>query len=179
MDCFGSWGFNTALTRQEQEKDEAMNLLLIITILQVVCENVERDTVFSQAKAKAVELGKPLLNAGCGQIKPIGGFPRAILESDVNLDISPMAVPRFVQSSVERIPYPDKYFGAAFCCHVLEHIDDLEQGLQELYRVADYVYIIVPSTIWPSTWLHTGHKRVFLDDKVVTFEKHKLLGRHE
>jgi len=144
-----------------------MNPLIIITVIQVLFERTERDGVFSQAKAKALELGKPLLNAGCGALKPIGGFPKAIRESDVNLDVEPQEVPRFIQGSVEQIPYPDKYFGAVFCCHVLEHIDNLDQGLAELYRVADYVYIIVPSSIWPSTWLHTGHKRVFLDDKVL------------
>lgn len=138
-----------------------MNPLLILSVIQVIVETDERNKVFDQAKARARQLGKPLLNAGCGTIKPIGGFPRAIKESNVNLDIVPQGVPRFTLASIENIPYPDKYFGAVFCCHVLEHIDNLERGLRELDRVADSVYAVVPRAIWPSSWLHGGHKRVF------------------
>ncbi len=143
-----------------------MNPLVVLTIAQVVFENGERDRVFAQARAKARRLRKPLLNAGCGALKPIGGFPRAILESDVNLDVASQDVPRFVLGSIEDIPYQDRYFGAVFCSHVLEHIEDLDAGLRELHRVADYVYVITPRAIWPRTWLQPDHRRVFAGDRV-------------
>lgn len=134
-------------------------------LLQVISENLEREKVFSEAKAKSIQTGKPLLNAGCGSIKLIGGFTRAILESDVNLDIDPREVPDFVQASIEDIPFPDKYFGVVFCCHVLEHVESLEAAKGELERVADYQFIITPSPIFPLSVLHPGHKRVFKDIK--------------
>ncbi len=143
-----------------------MNPLVVLTIVQAVFENGERDRVFGQAHARARRLRKPLLNAGCGALKPIGGFPRAIHESNVNLDIVPQDVPRFVLGSIQDIAYPDKYFGAVFCCHVLEHIEDLDAGLRELHRVADYLYVITPRAIWPRTWLQPDHRRVFAGDRV-------------
>lgn len=136
----------------------------ILTICQVVYENAERNEIFSRAKAKAIEVNKPLLNAGCGALKLIGGFPRAIRESDINLDVKYRDVPNFVLADIENIPYPDRYFGAAFCCHVLEHVDDWKGALAELYRVSDNVFVVVPEPVWPSTWLHPGHKRVFVGD---------------
>ena len=156
-----------------------MNGLLILSIVQVVFENDERARVFSQARAKAQEMRKPLLNAGCGALKPIGGFPRAILESDVNLDVTPQDVPRFALGSIEDIPYPDKYFGAVFCCHALEHIEDLDAGLRELHRVGDYLYVIVPRAIWPNSWLLPAHRRVFAGDRVYEkTERGWRIGHH-
>jgi len=144
-----------------------MHPFFILTITQVVFENVERAGIFQQARARALESGKPLLNAGCGELKTVGGFPRAILESDVNLDLVAQDVPRFTQAPIEDIPFPDKHFGAVFCCHALEHVDDLDLAIRELDRVADHVFVVVPRAVWPSSWLHPGHKRVFAGDRIV------------
>ena len=143
-----------------------MHPLLIYGIAGWVYEFAEREAVFIRAQAKANELGKPLLNAGCGGFKFIGAFPRGILESDVNLDVQPRDVPRFTLASVEEIPFPDKHFGAAFCSHVLEHTADWRKALAELHRVADHVYIIVPKAIWLGNWLNPQHQRFFVGDKV-------------
>ena len=143
-----------------------MHPLLIFGIAGYIYEFSEREAVFIQARAKADELGKPLLNAGCGGFRFIGGFPRGILESDVNLDIEPRDVPHFTLANLENIPYPDKYFGAVFCSHTLEHIDNWRRGLAELNRVSDNVYVIVPKAIWVSNWLNPTHKRFFLGDQV-------------
>lgn len=147
-----------------------MNPMIIITLIQVVSENLEREHVFEEARATANSMGKPLLNAGCGALTPIGGYPRAIYESDVNLDAVPQKVPRFVLASIEEIPYPTKYFGAAFCSHALEHVENYELAVLELHRVAYFVYIIVPESIWPSSWLHLGHRRVFRDGRVIPLD---------
>ena len=144
-----------------------MNPLIIFYICQVIYEANERETVFNKAKAKSMNSGKPLLNAGCGELRAIGGFPRAIYESDVNLDVVPRAVPRFTMASIEDIPYSDKHFGSVFCCHALEHVDNLDSALSELHRVADEVFIIVPKPVWMTTWVWPGHRRVFIGDKVV------------
>lgn len=136
--------------------------ILVFFLAGWTYEYLERENVFKQAKAKADELGKPLLNAGCEY------YWTAIYGSDVNLDNVPRDVPRFVLGSIEAIPYPDKYFGVAFCSHVLEHVDDYEKALAELHRVADFVYVITPLPISGMNWLHPGHKRFFVGDKVYT-----------
>lgn len=143
-----------------------MHPLLIYGIAGWVYEFFEREAIFSRAQNKASELGKPLLNAGCGGFKMIGSFPRGILESDVNLDITPRDVPRFTLASVEDIPFEDKHFGAVFCSHVLEHTADWRKALAELHRVGDHVFIVVPKGIWLGNWLNPTHQRFFVGDMV-------------
>jgi SAM-dependent methyltransferase len=137
-----------------------MHPVLVFLFAGWTFEYLERENVFRQAKTKADEVGKPLLNAGCDY------YWTAIYGSDVNLDNVPRDVPRFVLANIEAIPYPDKYFGAAFCSHVLEHVDDYEKALAELHRVAYYIYVITPLPTSAMNWLHPGHKRFFVGDKV-------------
>lgn len=113
-----------------------------------------------QARAYADSMGKPVLNIGAGTS---GSSFRAwllgpTLWGDVNLDIAVSADPRVQYGDVQRIPYPDKYFGAAIASHVVEHVDDPVRAVQELHRVADKVYILVPPWWAPHTWLHPGHQ---------------------
>lgn len=127
--------------------------------LQLLAEYRERELIFSEAKATANRLNKPLLNAGCGVT-----YWRAIKESDVNMDVVPQDVPNFVLGSIEDMSmFYDKQFGAVFCAHVLEHVDDLAKAKTELERVADYQFIITPSPLFLSSWLLPKHKRVFND----------------
>jgi len=129
--------------------------------LQLFAEQRERDLVFDEAKATANRLNKPLLNAGCGF-----KYWRAIMESDVNMDVVPQDVPNFVLGTVENMSmFSDKQFGAVFCVHVLEHVDNLARAKSELERVADYQFIVTPSPLFLSSWLLPKHKRVFNDTK--------------
>lgn len=139
-----------------------MNPLIIFLCAGYAYEYLEKVAVFNQAKTKAKELGKPLLNAGCGWY-----YRQAINESDINLDIVPRNVPNFVLAPVESIPFPDKYFGAVFCSHVVEHTENLETAMAELRRVSDFQFIIVPEPIWLNNWLNPSHRRVFVGDKVI------------
>lgn len=128
-------------------------------IWEPIVEVVEKELVFSEARATANRLGKPLLNAGCGIF-----FWRAINGSDVNMDVTPRDVPRFVLGSIEDMSmFRDKEFGAVFCSHVLEHVKDLERARSELERVADYQFIITPSPFFLSGWLSPWHRRIFND----------------
>lgn len=146
----------------------AIFLIAMFPFIWIACEYIyeydQKGKILKEAKMKAMELGKPLLNAGCGQL-----YWHAINEADVNLDNEARDVSRFVLASIEDIPYPDKYFGAAFCSHTLEHASDWRRGLSELHRVADNVYFIVPKPIWIGNWLNPNHKRVFANGKVWEF----------
>lgn len=147
-------------------------LIAIFPFIWIGCgyiyEYGEKGKILKEAKMKAMELGKPLLNAGCGQL-----YWHAINEADVNLDNKARDASRFVLASIEDIPYPDKYFGAVFCSHTLEHASDWRRGLSELHRVADNVYVIVPKPIWIGNWLNPYHKRIFANGSVFEFSSRR------
>lgn len=113
----------------------------------------------------ARSVGKPVLNVGAGTS---GSSVRTwllgpTLWGDVNIDIAaPRDVPpgpgRVSWGDAQRLPYLDKTFGSAIASHVLEHVRDPERMLDELHRVADRVYIIVPRWWAAHTWLHPGHR---------------------
>ena len=134
---------------------------MLLLLLQVLTEKRERGLVFNEAKVTSKRLNKPLLNAGCGLT-----YRGAILGSDVNMDVVPRDVPNFVLGNVEDMSmFNDKQFGAVFCAHVLEHVNNLAKAKSELERVADYQFIITPSPFFMLSWLLPKHKRVFNDTK--------------
>jgi len=109
---------------------------------------------FNTAKRAARASGKPLLNVGCKAVYTS--------ECDVNLDIVPRRVPRFVQGDIQDLHmFRDKQFGAVFASHVLEHVEDPDKALSELRRVAEGVFIISPLPLWPWTYLHPEHRWLF------------------
>jgi len=125
-------------------------------------ERSEREARWGDAVEHALAVGKPLLNIGCGY------DPRYV--GDVNIDIQEPGFelhPNYVQASIYSIPYPDKYFGAVFVSHVLEHLEDPAAAMSEMDRVADRTYICVPlpmnllSAFWP------GHRWIFMATQAV------------
>jgi ubiquinone/menaquinone biosynthesis C-methylase UbiE len=95
-----------------------------------------------------------LLNAGCGNA--------FIEQSDVNMDIAQKEVSNFIIGDVQNMwMFHDKQFGAVYASHVLEHVENPEETLEELHRVADSVFIITPLPCWPTAWLGPGHKWIF------------------
>jgi ubiquinone/menaquinone biosynthesis C-methylase UbiE len=54
------------------------------------------------------------------------------------------------QGSLDKIPYPDNFFSAATCFHVMEHIypELLDRSISEMYRVMrkhSLLYLIIPT----------------------------------
>ncbi len=110
--------------------------------------------VFREARRAARSVKKPLLNAGCKL-----HYTR---QSDVNLDIVPRNVPRFVRGDIQNMHmFRDKQFGAVYASHVLEHVENPDAALCELQRVADHVFVITPLPIYPWAWLHPEHRWIF------------------
>ena len=137
----------------------------------------QKASMFREARAKADELDLPLLNLGCSNwygytmLGPSAAkFPCArneiIARSDINADVVPRNVPRFMlvnQHSPYRIHLSDKSC-VAFVSHVLEHCEDPDEVLREIERVSVASYIIVPSICFPQTVLHPDHKWIFTGD---------------
>ena len=68
--------------------------------------------------------------------------------------------PLTVIGDIRDIPYPDKYFGAAFAAHIVEHMSTVQEGAQainELARVADRFWIVVPGKLQFQGIFHTDH----------------------
>jgi ubiquinone/menaquinone biosynthesis C-methylase UbiE len=53
--------------------------------------------------------------------------------------------PIFVEGTIERIPFPDKYFDTVICAHTLEHVINIQQCINELRRVCNKkLFIVLP-----------------------------------
>jgi len=120
-----------------------------------IFNEAEKAFVTRKAYEYARNRRKPVLDFGCGII------PRG----DYNLDIVPRKAKNFIviQSFEKpRLPFPDKFFASALCYHVLEHVNNPEHALNELNRVAERVFIITPNPMFWRTWLHLGHKWIFI-----------------
>lgn len=127
---------------------------------------MERHRKARLAREAAGVAGKPLLVVG----GPWGTNPlRRVFRvpshecGDICLDINPAACegcPALVEADIRQIPFGDGHFGAALASHVLEHlptVEDCEQAIRELYRVADQVFVASPSKAHILSWLHPGH----------------------
>jgi len=81
---------------------------------------------------------------------------------DVTIDITddiPTPCPIEV-CDVRQIHYSDKYFGACLCSHVLEHlgsIEDVYMAVNEMKRVSERTFIVVPGKYTVAAWLHPSH----------------------
>lgn len=130
-------------------------------------EHADRMSVFRQARAEADRLGKPLMNYGCGKIQPY------ISLSDINVDVVPRDAPNFVlvkhagpQSESINLPFNDNEV-ITYCSHVLEHVKDPNALMDELERISEKVYIVVPRVSNISAWLHPRHKRMYAFGTVI------------
>jgi hypothetical protein len=136
--------------------------LLVWEGLLQVAENNDRWAAYASARATANALQKPLLNIGCPRQYPFK-YPCG----DVCLDISEWRLSACqakqpTLGDVRRIPFPDGYFGAALCCHVLEHLataQDAQQAYKELHRVTNgKVFLALPTKLSMAAWVHPEHK---------------------
>ena len=117
------------------------------------------------AREYADSVGKPFLNVGAGtpnsslRVKLFG----PTLFGDVNCDLAasqttPCGPDTVCHCDASSLPYPDGYFGSALASHLIEHVDDPQAVAEELERVSDRVFVVVPKWWAPHTWLYTDHQ---------------------
>lgn len=97
-----------------------------------------------------------VLDVGCGEGFTLKRFQKAHLGGKLEgVEFSPRALAigrRFHpdlllrEGSIYQLPYEDGSFDMVLCAEVLEHLEDPEKALTELYRVTrKYVIITVPN----------------------------------
>ena len=133
-----------------------------------------------------------ILDVGCGS-KARGDVNVDLLVPDSlrgwNRNIS--AIKNFVKADVRALPFKDRSFDFVFCSHVIEHLDDEWEGINELKRVSrKYVAVVVPFVLFAPIvdliyhgwgyaqylrWLRIHHKHNWLVNPFKA-ESFKLLG---
>ena len=142
-------------------------------------ELLERQSTYNYAEQYAKSIDKPLVVIG-GNNHQVWGFNMRIPAhgpGDICIDKNADAClsGNFILADITDIPLPDKYAGAVFCSHVLEHlaaIDDAQRAMNELDRIADAVFICYPGKHNPMAWIHPDHHLwINMDDGIISFEQ--------
>ena len=81
-----------------------------------------------------------------------------------------------VYGNGEKLDFEDNSFDFVFCCHVLEHVDNPVQFLNEMFRVGKQGYLETPSLMGEYLAPKASHRWIIMviDDKIVMFEKDKI-----
>lgn len=94
-----------------------------------------------------------------------------------NIDLEPEDVPNFVQADVEKpLPFEDRQFGCVFASHVVEHLVNPDNALDEFTRIGDWVVVVLPHPLSLLGKLAHGHRHFFsLDDMKDMIHRHRRL----
>ena len=124
----------------------------------------------AQAERAGVELDRlRVLDVGCGS-RPYAPLFSPYADAYVGVDSDARTAPDIV-SGADEIPLEDGSFEVVICSQVLEHVDDPERVVAELYRLAApggrvlasthgvQVYHPSPQDLW--RWTHEGLARLF------------------
>ena len=94
---------------------------------------------------------KTLIDVGCGNgylLQQLAGTGPSLFGCDI-VDKAKDKPFRYVQASIDRLPFADKSFDVVTCCHTLEHIVDLAGAVAELRRIARrQLIVVVPCQRW-------------------------------
>lgn len=114
--------------------------------------------------ARSLVNNKGIINLGAGIHR--SAFALAVANSPevvVNVDLVPDGLSNYITVDLEETPWPfqDKEFDVAFMSHVLEHLENWEQALQEAQRIADYVVLVLPHPLSLAGHLSPEHRQHF------------------
>jgi len=139
---------------------------------------VDKDSLLIKRSYKVLEVGP-----GSNPTKRADVLVEKFLEDETHRRGAFRIFPhqKLVEADGENLPFRDKEFDYVICSHVLEHVNDPVRFIGEQVRVAGMGYIETPSLI--GEWLSPkkSHKWVILeiDDKIVMFEKERIIHRFE
>lgn len=141
-----------------------VGIIAIWETVEQIMEFKDRKDKYTAALNYSNSVGKPMLVAG----GPYGPWSRfwaipahgcGAVCLDLNAE-SCRGCDIAIVADIRKIPYSDKFFGAAFASHIIEHLPTVEDGkvaITELNRVAEKVFIAYPRKTSISAQLHPGH----------------------
>lgn len=94
--------------------------------------------------------GPRVLEVGCGKGYLTGllsaqGYAMTVADIVIQPEVQRITPPvRWVETSVEQLPFADAEFDTVVCTHTLEHVRNLTRAIAELRRVGRRMIIIVP-----------------------------------
>ncbi len=110
------------------------------------------------------------LNLGCGKdIRP--GY--------VNLDVVDYGGNDIHDINTFPYPFPDNHFDEIYCSHILEHIDNFNKVINELYRIAkpdSTMIVYAPFFLNTKYFGEPDHKIPF---SIRTFDNYEYLGNRK
>lgn len=111
----------------------------------------ERETDLNAASIAKIEAhvqGNNVLEVGAGAgfmaKRLCGKYTLTVADIVVNASLKHRDDIRWVECSVEALPFADKEFDTVICSHTLEHVRRLHVAIAELRRVAKRLVIVVP-----------------------------------
>jgi len=101
--------------------------------------------------------GTRILNVGCGNLK---------IKNAVNVDIDKNVKPN-VLADGRRLSFKDKVFDVAFAFDVVEHVENPEDLISELERVAKNVVIeVLDFDKCPKNWIEDPTHKYYFNEKI-------------
>lgn len=101
----------------------------------------------TDVKAKLLDIG-----TGNGEIASYLGQYYNVTSIDISDQREILSDYKFIQVKHEIIPLPDNSIDVVVSNHVIEHVQDAEQHLSEMYRVLKdngIIYLASPNRLWP------------------------------
>jgi SAM-dependent methyltransferase len=113
--------------------------------------HLERPTDLNESCIRTIlasVIGPRVLDIACGRGHLAFRIMKSSPVSVVGIDIAPPEIGsngrlQFLKGTLEKIPFPDRYFDTVVSAHTLEHVRNLDAAVNELRRVASRRLIIV------------------------------------
>jgi SAM-dependent methyltransferase len=110
--------------------------------------------------------GRTVLEVGCGRgyLSRILSRDYSVTATDIDVDsslVNQLPEVRFMEASVENLPFCDRSFDTVVCTHTLEHVPDIQAAVGELRRVMRKRLIIVVPKQRPYRYTYDLHVHFF------------------
>lgn len=146
---------------------------------------LDNDEPFRQMIYETIVPESRILDAGAGAGEIFSYNLREYVTEIVGVDLDPRVetnpqLHRGIRTDLTSIPVEDNYFDLVFCRYVLEHIENPQEFLQEIYRILKpggcfllltpnkWHYVSLASLLSPK-WFHNWYNRLRGRDEEDTF----------
>lgn len=136
--------------------------------LGAINQEAKKNEAFSLAKKLSMSLTgtqKGNINLGAAGVNnPSANFTRSVVNdpsTTLNVDLVPGQ--KIDKLNLDLFPWPiaDKQYDVAFASHILEHLANWQEAINEMLRIATYAVIVLPYPYSFGWWATREHKQHF------------------